>query len=228
MTAIPIEMPEQQQQQQDQLEFYNYFSSPIYHINKPEFLDRARAVFNNALKDAKKDQTLNTVYPLYHTRPLYDDSIRDLMDYIVNTSWNLLNEQGYNMDLYYINLHEFWGQSLNQHAQQTEHIHSNFSQMTGFYFLDVPKDSSFPQFFDPRQGKKQIGLFRRDEKSITMATDIVHYTPKPGDLFFINSWLGHGFSPNASKKPFNFIHFNTMAVAKPVNNTDVPPAAEII
>jgi len=192
----------------DELEVCNYFGSIVYNINKPEFLKTSKKVFKKYLKQIKSEYECSPIYPIYQTSWLNDESMDEFISYINDTAWNVLYEQGYDMDLYRTYTMDLWGQSLNKHAMHVEHTHAFGSQISGFYFLDVPESSSSAQFHDPNPARRQIGLWERDMSEATLASNKVHYNPKPGDLFFFNSWLGHGFSPNASDKPLNFIHFN--------------------
>ena len=42
----------------------------------------------------------------------------------------------------------------------------------------------------------------------TVASQAINFTPRPGQLMFINSWLPHSFGKNPSEETFRFIHFN--------------------
>lgn len=42
----------------------------------------------------------------------------------------------------------------------------------------------------------------------TYASTIINFQPKPGELYFGNAWMPHGFTRNASEENFKFIHFN--------------------
>jgi hypothetical protein len=189
------------------------FVTPIYSINKPEWIEDGRDVISKYIEKRKsdKDYKENPIYPICQTEFMSDEKMNPLMNYIAATAWNLLDENGYKMDLYYTYVMDFWGQSLDKHAMHIEHVHNLGAQYTGFYFLDVPENSSNLLIFDPRPGKKQIGLVEKDMSQVTLGTSIINYKPKPGDLYLIPSWLGHGFSPNASDEAFRFIHFNVSA-----------------
>jgi uncharacterized protein (TIGR02466 family) len=207
----------------DMLMRVDHFISHAYIIKKPEFLEVVKPIADKALSEI---EVVADMYPIKQTGSLIDESLMDFGNYIAQTAWDILNEQGYAMENFNTTLNEIWAQELRTHGMHVEHIHNHGAQISGFYFLEVPKMSSKPCFHDPNHAKRQINLPEKDESIITDASVTVNYECEPGDLVFFNSWLPHSFIPNASDKPFKFVHFNVMAV--PVHNCAIPPAAEIV
>ena len=85
--------------------------------------------------------------------------------------------------------------------------------------------------FDPRPAKRQIGLYERDVSQVTYGSTQINFDIKAGDIIFLNSWIGHGFTPNASDKEFRFIHFNVGVIPAPSKATvssEQISAAEVI
>ena len=81
----------------DNLEMAVYFATAVYSISKPEYLDSALTVFDEAI--AKNTAQMNELYPVKMTDNLFmDERIRDLAGYISSTAWNILSSQGYKMD----------------------------------------------------------------------------------------------------------------------------------
>jgi Putative 2OG-Fe(II) oxygenase len=202
---------------QEMLASYQYFPSAIYMIDKPEFLTAARALSTQYLKDLKKTQPQpNQIYPLYQTNNMFaDKKIEPLASYIAQTSWNILKEQGHNMvgmTTYFL---EMWCQEFHKMAGQDEHVHGYGSQLVGFYFLDTPKDCARIVIHDPRPGRKQINLPETNTNNATYASTMINFEPKPGQLFFANSWLSHSFTRHANKMPLRFIHFNLGVMPTP-------------
>jgi hypothetical protein len=111
-----------------------------------------------------------------------------------------------------------------------EHVHGFGAQLIGFYFLETPEDCSKIVMHDPRPGKKQINLSEENIFNATSASLAINFTPKPGLLFFANSWIPHSFSRHASEKPIKFIHFTISSRAAEETNTTSTstPTAEII
>ena len=213
-----------------QVEQFFFFPSAIYRANLPDFLPTAKAVLDEHLKNFP---TADEIYPINQTGSMYDTRIQGLLDYIGHTSWQILNEQGYNMDLFNCTISEFWGQRFYKHGQHIEHIHNMGVQITGFYFVEVHENSSRPLIFDPRPGKKQINLPERDMFAVSQASAQINFNVKAGDIMLFNSWLGHGFTPNASDEEFRFIHFNVsmtpspQPAAAPLAITSIEPAEVI-
>ena len=81
------------------LDVGTYFPSPIYTISKPEFLTQTKLVVDeyvNAIRSKQKRSDLN---PIYQTEMIQgDDRLRDFRQFVLDTAWNILLNQGYRMD----------------------------------------------------------------------------------------------------------------------------------
>jgi hypothetical protein len=200
----------------------NYFTSSIYWIEKKEFIPTTFEVAREYLNIQRESQPLNKIYPVHMTGAMENDArLYDLVLYIASTSWNILNEQGFNMDLYEVFVQELWAQEHHTTSSMDQHVHGLGSQISGFYVLDGPENSSKIVVCDPRPGKNQINLLERDPGNLTYASQKVLFNPTPGNLYFTNSWLPHEFTRNTSNTPFTFLHFNVGARYKtqlPINN----------
>ena len=199
--------------QKDVLKSEWHFAAPVYFIEKPEFLETAKFVskkyLTQAKKDKPKDDLMNKLFPVTMSSSFFhEEQVRSLVRYIAHTSWNILAGQGYAMDNHEVFLMDFWAQEHHMRSSNEEHVHGFGSQITGFYILDAPEDCSRITVFDPRPGKKQINLPESDTSKVSQASLAVNYIPKAGDLYFLNSWLPHGFTRHGSEKPLKFIHFN--------------------
>lgn len=205
----------------NQLQAFYYFPSTVYVIDKPEFLDDAKAACKKAVAKRKKDTKLDEIYPVYMTENLYEyEGMDKLSEYIGQTAWNILSEQGYKMDSFNTTFLEFWCQEHHKHSSMEQHIHGFGSQIVGFYFVDVPENSSKAIFYDPRAGKIQINLPETDATQATSASNMINFEPKEGLLMFTNAWLAHSFTKHASDSPIRFIHFNlTVQQAIPITET---------
>ena len=190
----------------DILDQWQYFSTPIYSIMKPEFLDAARSVANANFKTERQQAKVNEIYPVVHAEVLGDEKIWPLLDYVLNTAWNLLDGQGYAMDGLTTYFTECWAQEHHKYSSMEYHSH-NDCQLIAFYFLECPKDPPKMVIHDPRHmNSPRLNL--KGGSEITHATSMVNCTPEPGQLMFANAWLPHSFTRNASTKPFKFIHMN--------------------
>ena len=109
------------------------------------------------------------------------------------------------MQTYYQSI---WMQEHYHSSGMEKHIHSNGAQLVGFYFLEVPENSSRLVFHDPRPAKVQIDFDEKNAEEITLASQAINFQPKVGELYFTNAWLPHSFTRNGSDKPLKFVHIN--------------------
>lgn len=186
-----------------------HFSSVIYTIQKPEFLDDVNVAADGLLQRAKAAVSLNEVYPVYMTESLSGNpQTAALEQFIAKSSWAILNDQGYRMDDYMAYVSEFWAQEHHKHSGMDQHVHPHGVVLSGFYFLKAPENGCMAEIHDPRPGKVQASLPPRDLSKVTAANNSLLIKPVPGMVVFTNSWLPHSFTRNASDEPVTFIHFN--------------------
>ena len=197
-------------------------------MDKPEFLDITRKVSKKFIAKRKKEAELNPNYPVYMTEAInYDSEMLEFSNFVAQAGWNILENQGYAMDLFSTYFTEMWTQEHHQHSTMEKHIHGNGAVLSGFYFLDVPKDSSRVIFHEPKDSKVITNLPEKDMTQGTHASCMINFEPKEGLLMITNSWLPHSFTKNISKKPIRFIHFN-IAVQETIQQSCVKPNVEII
>ena len=215
----------------DQLKLSNYFSCPVYSIEKPEWvskIDKAcdkhiKAAYDREkpkLKERKKElgtKHWNAVKDhgmSYHSTGIEKDpALKEFVDYCGQTAWNLLDGQGFKMSDYQMFFTECWVQefSKNGGGHHNTHIHPD-NHISGFYYLKCNKNTSLPIFHDPRPGALMTGLRQKDKTQVTYASEKIHYVPKPGTLIFFNSYMPHQYSVHDGYDDFRFIHFNIQAV----------------
>jgi len=210
----------------DVLDQWHYFASPVYSIKKPEFLDTVRKASNDVLHIQRKENKIDEIYPVIQADVSGHDQLIEFHDYVINTAWNLLRDQGYNMDNRSTYFTESWVQEHHKYSSMEYHNH-NDCNLVAFYFTECPSNPPKLVIHDPRPSKVMIDLPEADFSNISMATSIINFTPTPGMLFFANSWLPHSFTRNASTKPFKFIHMNIATRLNPVPVV-YPASAEII
>tara|TARA_E500000318_G_scaffold15471_1_gene15737 strand:+ start:2371 stop:3090 length:720 start_codon:yes stop_codon:yes gene_type:complete len=208
-----------------------YFASPIYFMNKPEWvsdLDKLSDPYIKLAKEKnknfidernknwggdKKDHAL-----VHHSSSLIGrPGFKKFTDYIEATTWNLLDEQGYDLTNYKIFTTEMWVQEFAEAGGGHHSLHTHYNgHISGFYFLKASEKTSLPIFDDPRAGKLMNDLPQKDANKITPASTQVNYTVRPGDLIVFNSYLPHQFRVDDAYEPFRFIHFNCRAI--PIND----------
>lgn len=216
--------------QSAQLEVAYHFPCPIYLIQKPEFLDAVVGVSEEYLAQQRKAQDLNEIYPVVMSGNYFaDQRLNKFSEFVGATAWNILNEQGYFMQDKVVSFTEMWTQEHHKHSAMDQHTHGYGSQIVGFYFLDVPENSSRVVFHDPRMGKSLIDLPETDVNQATIASKMINFEPKPGLMIFANAWLAHSFTRHAADKPIKFVHFNlSVQLASQFQQTCPAPAAEVI
>ena len=208
-----------------------YFSTPVYSIMKPEWLDKSIKATDKYIaesykrkaedKKARKKFLGNKNYLKvkdhgwsYHSTPLTGDpELKELESYVGATSFNLMTEWGYDMDNYSLFFTEFWVQefSKNGGGHHDTHVHWD-NHISGFYFLKCSDKTSVPVFQDPRAGAMMTKLPMKDNTKISHMSDNLHYRPKPGQLIIFPAYVPHQFTVDDGIDDFRFIHFNLQAI----------------
>jgi uncharacterized protein (TIGR02466 family) len=199
------------------------FSTPLYFYNDESWLNKLNLICDPIIEECKKN---NEQYYInnkdigftYHsdTQLLIKlPELEEFRNFILDQSFFILNDQGYNVELYNLLLKEFWVQEFAKDGggHHNSHIHSN-SHISGFYFLKCSNKTSFPVFHDPKLNKRMSQLFERNPQNITNSSEIINFKPKPGSFVFFNSYLEHQFVVDQGIETFRFIHFNIQALLK--------------
>jgi len=203
----------------DQLEEFHYFSSPVYAVKTPQFLDPMRKVSKKYLEKSKCRHKGKNPMTLMTQDFSADPDAVDFAAYVSQTAWNILNSQGYNVDNIVTYFTEMWTQEHNFHSSMEQHIHGGGVQICAFFFLQVPENACKMVIYDPRPAKVIIGLPPKDNNAVTLASQQIVFTPEEGLLIFTNSWLPHSFTRNFNKnKAVHFVHMNLSVAPAPVEN----------
>jgi uncharacterized protein (TIGR02466 family) len=208
-----------------------YFATPIYYMHKGEWLKDLIKLTDPYIQIAKKN-TISLIEErnkklggdkkdhgfVHHSTSLINrPGFKTLEEWIQATTWNLLNDQGYDLRNYKIFITELWVQEFAEIGGGHHTLHTHFNgHMSGFYFLKASEKTSFPVFGDPRPGKIMNDLPQKDPNAITSANSEVFYSVRPGSLIIFNSYLPHLYGIDNGYEPFRFIHFNCRAV--PIND----------
>ena len=203
----------------------NYFSTPVWLFDKPEWVKSVNKACDNYIKEAytrdlkdKKVKKNNDFGWSYHSSPLYTDpKLKELHDWVGATAHNFLDEMGYDLKNHTLFCTESWVQEFSKKGggHHNSHIHGN-NHVSAFYYLKCTKNTSRPIFHDPRLAAKMMKLPEKDSSNVTMANDRINYTPKPGSLIFIPAYLEHEYGVDSGKEEFRFIHFNFQAVSNEI------------
>lgn len=183
------------------MEAYSYFSSLIYREERINWVDKT-------LKYTQKyyDQIQPSL--VKQTEHMANDpNLGYLTSYFRDKGVSILKDQGYLTDEYDFYVSGMWGQEFACTGSNIMHVHSD-SQISGFYFLEVPEGGSYPIFDDPRSGKRMADLWAAPSDQVTMATPQIYFdNVQAGTMMLFNSWLPHMITPNQSNNPTKFIHF---------------------
>lgn len=189
--------------------FEFYFPSPIYFVERKDFLQQMNVVSEEYLAKQRLNNPLNSVYPLYMSENYeLDPRVNLFASTIGKMAWEILDGQGYDMRGFDVVCTEMWTQEHHKSSSMEQHTHGYGSQLVGFYFLQVPEDAPHAVFYDPRIAKMQMELPEKDTSQVSVASRMINFKPKPGLLVITNSWVPHSFGRNPSNIPFKFIHFN--------------------
>jgi uncharacterized protein (TIGR02466 family) len=211
-----------------------YFGTPIYHIDKSEWLDHINEVCDEHINEAKKrDQKIiedrekemgkkiGDIGLSYHSYSIAtDERLSKLRDYFGHTSRDILDYMGYDLTNYSLFLTEMWVQEFAKHGggHHSPHIHYD-NHISGFYYLKCSEKTSYPVFHDPRPTKLMSQLPLKNENNITLGSDRIYYKLKPGSMIFTPAYVFHEYVVDYGIEPFRFIHFNLQAIRKMILNT---------
>lgn len=205
----------------EQLHEASYFQTKVYAIKKVEFLDAVSAVSKRYVQESYERLGEGKHMTVMTGNFAHEESIKDFSEYVSQTAWNILQSQGYAMDKLVTFFTEMWTQEHNSFSDMAYHVHNMGSQITAFYFLDVPPGGCHMLIHDPRPTKMMINLPDSDEKKVSDATSHIVFTPEPGTLLLTNSWLPHSFSKNMSMEPTRFVHMNLGVMMAPEPEVEV-------
>ena len=203
------------------MQITEYFKTPIWIEDKPEFVKSLNKASNQYIKDAKKREKEfikkhGDFGRSYHSTPLtMDNNFLDFRNYVGQKSWEFLDWCGFDMQQYTTMFSELWVQEFakNGGGHHSAHIHWN-QHVSGFYFLKCSDKTSYPIFHEPRTGARATKLKMKPGNAVFHGTELVHFKPKPGTLIIFPGYLEHEYAVDFGVEPFRFIHWNIQAVPK--------------
>ena len=166
-----------------------YFKTPIWSEDKPEFDKSLNKASDKYIKEARKNQKkyikqYGDFGTSYHSTPLtQDNDFIDLRNYIGQKSWEFLDHSGFDMSQYQTFFSEMWVQEFSKKGggHHSAHVHWN-QHVSSFYFLKCSDKTSYPIFHEPRGGARSTKLKMKNQKGIWPGTELVNFRPKPGTL----------------------------------------------
>lgn len=197
------------------------FSNSIYIVENIFWLENLNKYCDLYIKKARENNKKYLINDrdfgvTHHSTSLVsDNNFKDFTNYVLETSYKILNEQGYDLTEYFLSVRELWVQEFSTEGGGNHNTHTHWNgHLSGFYFLKCSPNTSKPVFHDPRPGKIMIQLPEKKITEITEASEKIHLNLKPGTFVFFNSYLPHEFPVDHGIDPFRFIHFNIQALPK--------------
>ena len=210
----------------------DYFASPIFFIDKPEWVDSLNADSDPYIELAKQrsltgESIQNSTDPgsdhgsVYHSEQLINlPEFRELQDWILKSCYRIQESLGFQLDQFQIFITELWVQEFAEDGGGHHSLHTHWNgHISGFYFLKASENTSKPIFCDPRPGAVMNLLPEKDETEITLASSQINYNVIPGRALFFPSYLPHLFAIDHGSEPFRFIHWNCQFFPKSVVST---------
>ena len=199
----------------------NYFNTAIWSEQKLEFLKSLTKATNKYVNQARKKnkehiKKFGDFGTSHYSTPLINDNnFLDFKNYIGQKSWEYLDHQGYDMNLYTTIFSEMWVQEFAKKGggHHSAHVHWN-QHVSGFYFLKCSDKTSYPIFHEPRTGARTTKLKLKNINCVMGGSELINFKPTPGTLIIFPGFLEHEFSLDFGIEPFRFIHWNIQAVPK--------------
>ena len=203
------------------MQITEYFKTPIWIEDKPEFVKSLDKASNEYIKEARKREKdyikkHGDFGRSYHSTPLtMDNRFLDFRNYIGQKSWEFLDWCGFDMQQYQTMFSELWVQEFAKKGggHHSAHVHWN-QHVSGFYFLKCSDKTSYPIFHEPRTGARSTKLKMKPGNGVFHGTELVHFKPKPGTLIIFPGYMEHEYAVDHGVEPFRFIHWNIQAVPK--------------
>jgi uncharacterized protein (TIGR02466 family) len=212
----------------ENLEVTEYFGTPIYVVELPEWVSSLNKETNTFIEKSKKDskrfikqrnkqfgKDLKDFGISYNSSSLINEfNFKKFKSYIENRSMEILDHMGYYLKNHNLKWTELWVQEFAKigGGNHEGHIHQN-NHISGFYFLKCSERTSFPIFHDPRPAKVMSQLPLKNTSEVTVGSQMIIIKPiLPGTLIMFPSFLEHQFSVDYGIDPFRFIHFNLQVI----------------
>lgn len=185
------------------MEGYAYFPAVVYRDERPDLAEKALPTCLQYLGKVR-----NADWPMQQSASMGNDpAMRDVADYLLLSSVDLLRGQGYDVAKYDFYLQGLWAQEVGRNGGTNVHVHKN-SQMCGWFFLETPQGGAYPIYHDPRMNKAMSELDFVQGDEVTNATNMIHFNNVlPGTVMFSNSWMQHQLTGSNAETPTRCIHF---------------------
>ena len=197
----------------------DYFKTPIWSEQKSEWVKPLNKLCDGYIentKDLYKDKIEKQGSDfgiVHHSTDLSNlPELQTYLNYIGSKSADFLSCMGYDLKNHSLVFTSAWVQEFPKDGggNHNTHIHAN-NHVSGFFYLNVSSEGSYPVFHDPRPAVLASALPQKNKDEITHASESFHYKPRPGTLIIIPAYLNHQYVVSKND-PFRFIHFNLQAI----------------
>lgn len=185
------------------MEAFAYFPAIIYRDERPDLVEKVLPTCKQHI-----DQVRQPNWFLIQSNHLANEPLlRELADYLLLSSVDILRSQGYSVDKYDFYLSGLWAQEVSNGGGTNPHVHKN-SQICGWFFLETPENGAYPLYYDTRMNKAMIELDFVQGDEVSNATNMINYNNmQPGSVLFSNSWMQHQLVSGGTDKPTTCVHF---------------------
>lgn len=185
------------------MEGYAYFPAIVYRDERPDLVEKVLPTCVQALDQVRQPVAFMT----QSAHLAHNPALREVADYILLSSVEILRSQGYAVDKYDFYLSGFWAQEVSQGSGTNVHVHKN-SQICGWFFLETPEGGAYPMYHDTRMNKAMVELDFVQGEEISNATNMINFNSViPGSVLFSNSWMQHQLVGGNAELPTRCIHF---------------------
>jgi hypothetical protein len=185
------------------MEGFAYFPAIVYRDERPDLVEKVLPRCIQAL-DQVRQEGATMIQSMYLG---HDPALREVADYLLLSSVDILRGQGYSVENYDFYLSGLWAQETVKGAGTNVHVHKN-SQICGWFFLEAPEGGAYPMYYDTRMNKGMVELDFVQGNEVSNATNMINFNNViPGSVLFSNSWMQHQLVGGVSEMPTRCIHF---------------------
>lgn len=185
------------------MEGFAYFPAIVYRDERPDLVEKVLPRCVQAL-DQVRQEGATMIQSMYLG---HDPALREVADYLLLSSVDILRGQGYSVENYDFYLSGLWAQETVKNAGTNVHVHKN-SQICGWFFLEAPEGGAYPMYYDTRMNKGMVELDFVQGNEVSNATNMINFNNViPGSVLFSNSWMQHQLVGGVSEAPTRCIHF---------------------
>jgi uncharacterized protein (TIGR02466 family) len=182
---------------------FAYFPAIVYRDERPDLIERILPTCLEHLGRVRDQASLMCQSAFLAHEP----ALRELSDYLLVSAVEILREQGYAVERYDFHISGLWAQEVKKGAGTNVHVHKN-SQISGWFFMDVPEHGAYPVYHDTRTNKAMVELDFVQGEEVENATSMINFNNmQSGSVLFANSWMQHQLVGGSSDDPTRCIHF---------------------